>query len=29
MQGDYGRTSFFNSTMYTDKFGEHVLNFWQ
>lgn len=28
MQGDYGN-SFFNSTMYTDKFGEHVLNFWQ
>ncbi len=28
MQGDYGN-SFFGSTMYTDTFGEHVLNFWQ
>ena len=28
MQGDYGN-SFFGSTMYTNEFSEHVLNFWQ
>ncbi|WP_062110097.1 endo-beta-N-acetylglucosaminidase [Bacillus niameyensis] len=28
MQGDYGN-SFFDSTMYTNEFSEHVLNFWQ
>jgi len=28
MQGDYGN-SFFGSTLYTNEFSEHVLNFWQ